>query len=46
MFDQLDEQMQRDDLKTSRPGERLLEWIAACTISVLIVGGLYLLTLL
>ena len=46
MFDQLEEQMRRDDLKATRPSERLLEWIAACTVSVLIIAGLYALTLL
>jgi len=46
MFEQLDEQMQRDDAKTTRPAQRLLEWIAAGGIAVLIIVGLYFLTLL
>jgi hypothetical protein len=41
MFDSLDDQMKRDELKESSSTERWLRWAVVAVVSVLLFGGLY-----
>jgi len=41
MFESLDEQMKHDDQETTSPRERMMKYILAGIVSVLVFGGLY-----
>ena len=41
MFNSLDEQMKRDEAKTSNPRERWFRYASIAIVSILVFGGLY-----
>jgi hypothetical protein len=42
MFESLDEQMKHDDAETSTPKQRMLQWVLAGLVTLVVFGGLYL----
>ena len=42
MFDSLSDQMKHDDAETTKPLQRVIQWLAVAIIAVLLFGGLYL----
>jgi hypothetical protein len=45
MFEDLDEQIKHDDLATISPKEKFLKWTIAAIVSLLVIVGLYLISL-
>jgi hypothetical protein len=41
MFESLDDQMKHDEMEATTPRERLLKWVLAGVVAVLVFGGLY-----
>jgi hypothetical protein len=41
MFESLEDHMKADDAATTTPRERFFKWAAAGVISVLVLGGIY-----
>jgi flagellar biogenesis protein FliO len=41
MFESLDEQMKKDEDREASSKERVLRWLLALVVTVLVIGGLY-----